>query len=226
LITPTLPNYFINACCFAAKRAIICGFFRPSTLFGNIMVVIRLARGGAKKRPSTTSLQPTRAIVAMAVSSSASVSTTRWLPVVKCLCASPLTVWLTGKALAHNCRHRCSSGSPEQSSLILVAGLTVKNASGVQVPDDLAQVGFVYGAYGVAGWVRIRPFSEDADALLKVKTWWLDKPGAHDVDVKHSKLHGGDVVAQMTGITDRNVAEALKGAAVSFPVAVSGLVGR
>ncbi|HWX04046.1 small ribosomal subunit protein bS16, partial [Collimonas sp.] len=30
---------------------IICGFFRVRTLFGNIMVVIRLSRGGAKKRP-------------------------------------------------------------------------------------------------------------------------------------------------------------------------------
>jgi 16S rRNA processing protein RimM len=96
-------------------------------------------------------------------------------------------------------------------------GLTDKNASGVQVPDDLAQVGFVFGAYGVAGWVRIRPFSEDADALLKVKTWWIDKPGLHDVDVLQCKLHGGDVVAQLVGVTDRNVAEALKGAAVSVP---------
>jgi small subunit ribosomal protein S16 len=41
----------INACCCAALRAIIVGFLRPAQLFGNIMVVIRLARGGAKKRP-------------------------------------------------------------------------------------------------------------------------------------------------------------------------------
>ena len=95
--------------------------------------------------------------------------------------------------------------------------MTDKQASGVQVPDDLAQVGFVFGAYGVAGWVRIRPFSEDADALLSVKTWWIDKPTLHDVDVKQCKLHGGDVVAQLVGVTDRNVAEALKGAAVSIP---------
>jgi len=95
--------------------------------------------------------------------------------------------------------------------------LTDKNASGVQVPDDLAQVGFVFGAYGVAGWVRIRPYSEDADALLKVKTWWLDKPALHDVDVQQCKLHGGDVVARLVGITDRDVAESLKGAAVFIP---------
>lgn len=95
--------------------------------------------------------------------------------------------------------------------------MTDKNASGVQVPDDLAQVGFVFGAYGVAGWVRIRPFSEDADALLKVKTWWLDKPALRDVDVQQCKLHGGDVVARLVGITDRDVAESLKGAAVFIP---------
>jgi 16S rRNA processing protein RimM len=81
----------------------------------------------------------------------------------------------------------------------------------------LAQVGFVFGAYGVAGWVRIRPFSEDADALLSVKTWWIDKPSLRDVEVKQCKLHGGDVVAQLAGVTDRDVAEALKGAAVSVP---------
>lgn len=95
--------------------------------------------------------------------------------------------------------------------------MTDKYASGVKVPDDLAQVGFVFGAYGVAGWVRIRPFSEDADALLKVKTWWLEKPALHDVDVQQVKLHGGDVVARLVGVTDRNVAESLKGAAVFIP---------
>jgi small subunit ribosomal protein S16 len=41
----------LNACRRAALRAIIVGFLRPVQLFGIIMVVIRLARGGAKKRP-------------------------------------------------------------------------------------------------------------------------------------------------------------------------------
>lgn len=93
----------------------------------------------------------------------------------------------------------------------------------MQVPDDLVQVGFVYGAYGLTGGIRVRPFSEEADALLHAKTWWLDKPGLHDVDVRRAKLHGGDVVTTIVGISDRDVAEALKGAAVyirrsHFPV--------
>jgi 16S rRNA processing protein RimM len=95
--------------------------------------------------------------------------------------------------------------------------LTVKTASGVKVPDDLVQVGYVSGAYGVAGWVRVKPFSDDADALLSVKTWWFDKPELHDVDVKQLKEHGGDVVAQLVGVVGRDAAEALKGAAVQVP---------
>jgi len=92
--------------------------------------------------------------------------------------------------------------------------LSDKAASGAQAPDDLVQVGFVSGAYGLVGGVRVRPFSTDADALLHAKTWWIDKPSLHDVEVKRAKLHGGDVVVTMSGIADRDVAEALKGASV------------
>ena len=93
----------------------------------------------------------------------------------------------------------------------------MKTASGVQIPDDLVPVGYVSGAYGIAGWVRVKPFSDDADALLNVKTWWFDKPDLHDSDVRQVKLHGGDVVAQMVGVVGRDAAEALKGAAVQVP---------
>ncbi|WP_338771457.1 ribosome maturation factor RimM [Massilia sp. METH4] len=85
------------------------------------------------------------------------------------------------------------------------------------VPGDLVQVGFIAGAYGVAGGVRIRPFSTDADALLHATTWWLDKPGLHDVAVKRARMHSGDVVATLVDVTDRDMAEALKGAAVFIP---------
>lgn len=89
-----------------------------------------------------------------------------------------------------------------------------KTAEGVTIPHDLIVVGHIFGAWGVQGWVRIKPYSSDADALLSVKTWWLDKPELHDVDVRQAKLHGGDVVAQLVGIADRNAAENLKGTQV------------
>lgn len=88
--------------------------------------------------------------------------------------------------------------------------------SGMAIPDDLVLVGHVTGAYGIHGWVRIRPYSADADALLHAKTWWLDKSGLHDVDMMQAKVHGEDVVAQLMGVVDRNAAEALKGATVQI----------
>lgn len=87
----------------------------------------------------------------------------------------------------------------------------------MQFPDDLTQVGYVSGAYGVTGSIRVTPFSADADALLNVKTWWLDKPVLRSVVVRTAKLHGGDVVAQLAGVVGRDASEALKGAAVSIP---------
>jgi 16S rRNA processing protein RimM len=87
-------------------------------------------------------------------------------------------------------------------------------ANGAQAPEDLTQVGYVAGAYGIAGAIRVTPFSTDADALLNVKTWWLDKPGLRSVTVRTAKMHGGDVVATLVGMAGRDAAEALKGAAV------------
>jgi 16S rRNA processing protein RimM len=94
--------------------------------------------------------------------------------------------------------------------------LTDSAVSGVQIPDDLTQVGYVSGAYGVTGSIRVTPFSADADALLNVKTWWLDKPVLRSVAVRTAKLHGGDVVAQLVGVVGRDASEALKGAAVTI----------
>lgn len=95
------------------------------------------------------------------------------------------------------------------------------------VPNDLVLVGHVSGAYGIKGWVRVRRYSADADALLHAKTWWLDKPELREMDVMHAKVHGEDVVAQLVGLVDRDVAESLRGATVQvrrshFPILDDG----
>lgn len=77
-------------------------------------------------------------------------------------------------------------------------------------------VGYVSGAYGIHGWVRIKAYSSDADALLSARTWWLDKPDFHDVEMTQAKSHGGDVVASLMGVAGRDAAEALKGATVQI----------
>ena len=82
------------------------------------------------------------------------------------------------------------------------------------MPADLVLVAHVTGAYGIAGWVRLKPYSSEADALLHAKTWWLDKPELHDVDVMQVRPQGEDIVARLMGVEDRNGAEALRGATV------------
>jgi 16S rRNA processing protein RimM len=75
----------------------------------------------------------------------------------------------------------------------------------------------VSGAYGLNGWVRIKPFSSTGEALLNARVWWLDKPALRDIDVMQAKLHSGDVVAQLVGVAGRDAAEALKGTSVQIP---------
>jgi len=86
--------------------------------------------------------------------------------------------------------------------------------TGTEVPQDLVQVGHVSGAYGLRGGIRVTPYSTDADALLSVKTWWLDKPSLRPVQVRSAKSHSGDVTATLVDLSDRDMAEALKGATV------------
>jgi 16S rRNA processing protein RimM len=86
--------------------------------------------------------------------------------------------------------------------------------SGATAPDDLIQVGHITGAYGIRGGIRVAPYSMDADALLNIKTWWLDKPSLRPVEVRNAKYHSGDVTATLVDVTDREGAEALKGATV------------
>lgn len=98
--------------------------------------------------------------------------------------------------------------------------LSHRNASGVEIPSDLVVVGYIAGAYGLQGWVRVRPYSADADALIHAKTWWLGNPEQpqllREVDLTQAKQHSGDVVARLVGVVDRNAAEALKGAVVQI----------
>ena len=91
-----------------------------------------------------------------------------------------------------------------------------EGASGVVVPDDLVLVAYVSGAYGLAGWIRLRPYSAEASALLHAKTWWMDKPAVQDVSVMEVRTQGEDIVARLMGVADRVSAENLRGATVQI----------
>lgn len=92
------------------------------------------------------------------------------------------------------------------------------------LPDDLVEVGYVGAAYGIRGWIKVQPHADDASALLHARRWWLlrappvgvvtapaQPAEAVSVKIAQSREHSGTVVAQATGVSDRNVAEMLKG---------------
>lgn len=98
----------------------------------------------------------------------------------------------------------------------------------VTAPDDLIEVGRIVGAHGVRGWLKVQPYSADAQALLRSTVWWLKTPGskldpgvsslARAVDVHMSRLHGGRfVIAQIEDVADRDAAEDLRGVTVWTP---------
>jgi len=73
----------------------------------------------------------------------------------------------------------------------------------------------VFGAFGIHGWIKIRPFTESAGGLLGLSVWVLRQAGANRiVQVEEAKPHGAFVLAQIKGLGDRGQAEALRGADV------------
>ena len=97
----------------------------------------------------------------------------------------------------------------------------------MQIPADLIEVGHISGAYGIRGWVRVKPYSAEAGALLSVKEWWLDSPELRAVQVLQARWQGDEIVAHLAGIADRDAAEVLRGTVVlisrsCFPVAREG----
>lgn len=77
-------------------------------------------------------------------------------------------------------------------------------------------LGRVLGAFGIRGWIKIRPFTETPDGLLGQSDWTLCQAGtSRVVQVEEAKPHGVFVLAQLKGVEGRGEAEALRGADVT-----------
>lgn len=78
-------------------------------------------------------------------------------------------------------------------------------------------MGRVSAPYGVHGWIRVQPFSEQPGALLGHAQWWLrTREGWREVKALNARMHGDAIVAQLAGIADREDAAALRGADVGI----------
>ena len=85
--------------------------------------------------------------------------------------------------------------------------------------DTIAVLGEVVGSYGVRGWLKVRPFSEQPDALLGYATWWLKRARGDWREFRQlgGRMHSGAVLAALRGVETREAALALKGSEVGVP---------
>ncbi|MBV8380273.1 MAG: ribosome maturation factor RimM [Paucibacter sp.] len=100
-------------------------------------------------------------------------------------------------------------------------------------PEDAVEVGRIFDAWGIKGWVKVQSYSSDASALFASRRWHIlppetNRPGAAKPPAAASAArpippvlkilavrdHGDTIVANIEGIADRNGAESLRGARV------------
>jgi len=119
-----------------------------------------------------------------------------------------------------------SSGAPASRG----ASSSHPAGSRLAVPEDAIVVGRVAGSHGLKGALRLDPFNNPADSVLRrARRWYLTEvsrpPGVPAVSrpfalpalvqVIRCRLQGGALVAAIEGVGVREIADALRGCEVS-----------
>jgi 16S rRNA processing protein RimM len=82
---------------------------------------------------------------------------------------------------------------------------------------ELVMMGRVVGPFGVQGWVRIKPFTEDPAGLDEYAQWIVRTPdGWIGLPLEEFELHAKGPVARLEGCGDREAAERLRGADIAI----------
>jgi 16S rRNA processing protein RimM len=78
--------------------------------------------------------------------------------------------------------------------------------------ENLVIIGKIISAYGIKGWVKIRPFTETAKNFIHYKTQFLSRNQKdwNRVEIKEIKIQGQDVIADI-GLIDRDQSNLHKG---------------
>src|SRR5512135_349508 len=106
---------------------------------------------------------------------------------------------------------RCPTPSPVWSS----------RTSPLPLPD-LAEteawvvMGRIAAPFGVKGWVKVQPFSEDPGTLMDFESWRVGRGEQQAYYIVEAiQDHGKALVAKLAGIDDRDAAYALRGQEIS-----------
>ena len=77
-------------------------------------------------------------------------------------------------------------------------------------------MGRIAAPFGVKGWVKVQPFSEDPGTLMDFESWRIGRGTEHKTfTVEAVQDHTNAMVAKLEGIDDRDAAYALRGQEIS-----------
>ena len=112
-----------------------------------------------------------------------------------------------------------------------MAAASPPSAPEADFPADAIEVGRITDAWGIKGGFRVQPYAKDPQALFSSRRWYLQpaeprpgqllKPASVPLPpllrIQQAREQGDDIVATAHDITDRNAAEALRGARIFVP---------
>jgi 16S rRNA processing protein RimM len=82
--------------------------------------------------------------------------------------------------------------------------------------DDWVVMGRIAAPFGIKGWIKVQPYSEEADALVDFGSWRIGRGEQQThYNVEAAQDHGKALVAKLAGIDDRDAAFALRGQEIS-----------
>jgi 16S rRNA processing protein RimM len=86
----------------------------------------------------------------------------------------------------------------------------------VSQPNDWVVMGRIAAPFGIKGWVKVQPFSEDPGTLMDFESWRVGRGEQQaQYTVEAIQDHSNTLVAKLVGIDDRDAAYALRGQEIS-----------
>lgn len=78
------------------------------------------------------------------------------------------------------------------------------------------EVGHITGAFGVNGWVKVKPYTQSPENILEYSPWTIDAGGVvNQRCVLASRIQGNGLVVRLEGVDDRDAALELRGAVIN-----------
>ena len=86
----------------------------------------------------------------------------------------------------------------------------------LSVDNTWVVMGRIAAPFGIKGWVKVQPYSEDPGTLMDFESWRIGRGEQHrHYTVEAVQDHGNALVAKLLGVDDREAAFALRGQEVS-----------